>query len=75
MHIGQCIVIRKYIPAVITGILCLPLSMWLLVISINTLSYTNGQVLVYGLIGIVLIAGNLKVAHLIMHAFTEKMIK
>lgn len=48
---------------------------WLLVISINTLSYTNGQVLVYGLIGIVLIAGNLKVAHLIMHAFTEKMIK
>lgn len=74
VHIVQSVVIRKYIPAVITSILCLPLSIWLIEISISALSYTNAQVLVYSIMGIVLITVNLKVAHWIMHVYTKKVV-
>ena len=74
VHIGQSIVIRKYIPAVITSIICLPLSIWFIAISISALSCSISQVLIYSLIGIVAIAGNLKVAHWIIHVFTRKLV-
>ncbi|MGN0395715.1 MAG: HXXEE domain-containing protein [Coprococcus sp.] len=73
VHIGQSIVIRKYIPAVITSIICLPISIWFIASSIAWLSYSAGSVIVYSLIGIVAIAGNLKAAHWIIHIFTKKM--
>ena len=73
VHIGQSIVIRKYIPAVITSIICLPISIWFIASSIALLFYSAGSVIVYSLIGIVAIAGNLKVAHWIIHVFTRKM--
>ncbi len=74
VHIGETIVIKKYIPAVITSIICLPLSIWFIAISISTLSYSISQVFAYSLIGIVAIAGNLKIAHWIIHVFTKKII-
>lgn len=74
VHIGQSIVIKKYIPAVITSIICLPLTIWFIAISISSLSYSISQVLVYSLIGIVIIAGNLKIAHLIIREFTKKLV-
>ena len=74
VHIGQSIVIKKYIPAVITSIICLPLSIWFIAFSIGNLSYTITQVLLYSLIGIVAIAGNLKVAHWIIHIFTRRIV-
>ncbi len=72
VHIGQCIVIKKYIPAVVTSIICLPLSIWFIVVSISILSYSVSQVIFYSLIGIIAIAGNLKIAHWIIHIFTKK---
>lgn len=36
--------------------------------------YSMSQVLVYSLIGIVVIAGNLKIAHGIIHIFTKKLV-
>ncbi|MGN0740472.1 MAG: HXXEE domain-containing protein [Treponema sp.] len=73
VHIGQSIIIKKYIPALITSIICLPLSIWLIAISIHTLSYSISQVLIYSLIGLAAIAGNLKFAHWIIHTFTKKL--
>ncbi len=73
VHVGQSIIIKKYIPAVITGIICLPVSIWLIAISISILSYSISQVLACSLIGIVAIAGNLKIAHWTMHVFTKKL--
>lgn len=73
VHVGQSIIIKKYIPAVITSIICLPLSIWLIAMSINTLSYSISQVLAYSLIGIVAIVGNLKIAHWIIHVFTKQL--
>lgn len=65
---------KKYIPAVITGIICLPLSIWFIIVSINILSYSASQVIFYSLIGIIAIAGNLKIAHWIIHIFTKKLV-
>lgn len=74
VHICQSIVIKKYIPAVVTSILCLPFSIWLIAISIRALSYSISQVLVYSFIGLAIIAGNLKIAHWIIHVFTKKLV-
>lgn len=73
VHIGQSMVIKKYIPAFITSVICLPFSIWLIAASIRTLSYSVRNVVLYGLIGVVVIAGNLKIAHWIMHAFTKEL--
>lgn len=72
IHIGQSIVIRKYIPALITSLICLPISIWGIASSITLLSYSVSNVIVYSLIGIVAIAGNLEIAHWIIHIFTKK---
>lgn len=72
IHIGQSIVIRKYIPALITSLICLPISIWVIACSITLLSYSVSNVIVYSLIGIVAIAGNLEIAHWIIHIFTKK---
>lgn len=74
VHLGQSIAIKKYIPAVITGMICFPLSLCFIAESISILSYSISQVLVYSLAGIVAIAGNLIIAHRIMRAFTGKFI-
>ena len=73
IHIGQSIVIQKYIPACITSLICIPVSVWVIVRSITLLSYSISGVIVYSLIGIVVIAANLKIAHKIIHIFTKKM--
>lgn len=72
IHIGKSIVIRKYIPALITSLICLPISIWVIACSITLLSYSVSNVIVYSLIGIVAIAGNLEIAHWIIHIFTKK---
>lgn len=72
VHIGQSIVIRKYIPAVLTSVLCLPISIWLIGKSVGLLSYSIVAVAVYSVIGIVVILGNLKIAHEIIYSFTKK---
>lgn len=73
IHIGHSIVIQKYIPACITSLICIPVSVWVIVRSITLLSYSISGVIVYSLIGIVVIAANLKIAHKIIHIFTKKM--
>lgn len=73
IHIGQSVIIKKYIPALITSIICLPISIWGIKSSINLLSYSTGNIIIYSLIGIVVIVGNLKIAHWIMHTFTKNM--
>ncbi len=73
IHIGQSIILRKYIPALITSLICLPISIWVIASSITLLLYSVSNVIVYSLIGIVVIAGNLEIAHWIIQIFTKKM--
>lgn len=74
IHMGQSVVVRKYIPALATSILCLPFSLCFLTASIKTLSYPAGEIVLWGLAGTGIVAGNLKLAHSILHAFTRKFV-
>ena len=72
VHIGQSVVIRKYIPAVATSVIVLPLSVALIWKSAPLLGYTIPQFVLYSITGIAVIGGNLKLIHLGMRQFTLK---
>ena len=72
VHIGQSIYIKKYIPSLITSVVCLPISV---IILINSSKY-----IVFGLSTVLLIAGsillmiaNLRFAHWLMHKFGNRL--
>lgn len=68
VHIGQSVFVKKYIPSLITSIICFPVSV---IILINCMQY-----MIFNLTAVILIAGsillmmaNLKFAHWLMHRF------
>lgn len=71
IHIGQSIVIRKYVPCLITSIIALPVSVYAIYKSIILLEYSFYQVLFYSFIGISVIAFNLALAHMLMRSFSK----
>lgn len=72
VHIGQSIYIKKYIPSLITSIICLPIS---LVILINSLQYIDISLSTVLLIGgsIMFMIANLRFAHWLMHRFGKQL--
>ena len=72
VHIGQSLVIRKYIPALLTSVICLPVSVWLIIVSIGNLGFSAMQVILYSVLGLAVVGGNLKLAHWIIHKFVQK---
>ena len=68
VHLGQATIIRRYIPALATSIICIPLSIWLALKSYSLL--TMSPVLIVGIcVGIIGVAINLKFAHFLMKKF------
>lgn len=72
MHIGQSIIIRQYIPAFITSIICLPISLLIIKKCISALGCTTATIIVFSLIGIVIVFLNLKFSLFLMKKFTKK---
>ena len=66
IHIVESIVIRKYIPGLITSIICLPISSFIIYHCVLILKYSVCKLLFWGLVGIALVACNLRFAHWIM---------
>lgn len=66
VHIIQSVVIRKYIPALVTSILALPPSLLLLVKSIKIIEFSTILIIVFSIVGIVIVFVNLKIAHMLM---------
>ena len=71
VHIAQSIIIRKYIPSLITSIICLPVSIMILA--------QNATLTEFDLVTVLCLAGaviflivNLKFAHRLMHWFAKK---
>ncbi len=71
IHIVQSIVIKKYIPCLITSIIALPVSIYVIYKSIYLLEYSFDQVLFYSFIEISIIVLNLTFAHVLMRHFSE----
>ena len=71
IHIGQSIYIRKYIPSLITSIICLPISLIILVKCMDYIEFDFSTILciIVGIIGMVV---NLKLAHMLMHWYVKR---
>ena len=71
VHIIESVVIKKYIPALITSIIALPIGIWIIYKSIYILNYDIMTIVIFGVIGIMVIALNLKFAHWLMKRYSE----
>lgn len=71
IHIGQVVVIRKYIPALITSVLCLPISIWCIYQSILQLNCGIRITVIFVVVGILVVAVNLKFAQSLIGIFTN----
>lgn len=71
IHIGQSIVIKQYIPALITSITTLPISIWVIWKCIQVLNCEIGIMAVFSFVGIVIVGLNLKFAQSLIGKFTR----
>ncbi len=72
VHIGQSIFIRKYIPSLITSIICLPVSVIILIRCSRYIDFSLTTVVLIITV-ILLMMVNLKFAHWLMHRFGERL--
>ena len=71
IHIGQAIAIRKYIPCIVTSLICLPISIVILVKSSAFIEW-NAFAVALVISGILLMLANFKVAHGVMHYVNKR---
>ena len=71
IHIGQSVYIRKYIPSLITSIICLPVSLVIIVKCMDFIEFDFPAMLciIVGIIGMIV---NLKFAHMLMHWYVKR---
>lgn len=71
LHIGQSILIRQYIPALITSIIALPISIWVMFQCVGVLNCEISILVMFGLLGIAIVGLNLKFAQSLIGKFTR----
>ena len=72
VHIGMSICIRKYIPSLITSIICLPVSILVIIKCVAYLTFDLGTIVVI-VLSILCMMANLKFAHFLMHRFGKRL--
>ena len=73
IHIGQSLIIRKYIPALLTSIICLPVSTYVIYRSVCELPCDMPFMAVTALAGCIMVGVNLRAAQKLIGWFTRKM--
>ncbi len=71
VHIGQAVVIRKYIPALATSVLVLPASLWLIADCIKVSDFSPIEIVAYSLASTLAVGANLFLAHWLARKFGE----
>lgn len=71
IHIGQALAIRKYIPCIITSLICLPVSIVILVKSAPYIEW-NAFAVALVISGILLMLANFNAAHAVMHYVNKR---
>lgn len=72
IHIAQWVVIRKYIPAIATTFMALVYSMYTLWYIISTQTFTLADLTLWSVVGFILAAGNLALAHKLAALFDKR---
>ena len=75
VHIGQAVVFRKYIPALATSIICLPVSIWILKDCLSAIDASLVEIVAYSIVAVVAVVGNLVFAHWLTRRFNEWMMR
>lgn len=75
VHIIQSFVVRRYIPALISSIILLPISIFLISESIHYFRYHFSDVVIVSTLSVILMILNLILVHLIMRKVTQKIKK
>ncbi len=71
IHIIQWVVVRKYIPAIVTSILLLPYSIYGFIKISGSSYFTNSDIILWTIIGFALMAVNLIFAHWLADKFQK----
>lgn len=71
IHLIQCIIIKRYIPSVITSILCLPCCIYIIILMVLNLNISYTSIIGYSLIGIAIMIVNLIAIHKGMESFDK----
>lgn len=71
IHIGLTVMVRKYVPCVITSLICLPVSIVILVKSTSFIEWNTFAVALV-ISGILLMLANFKAAHMVMHYVNKR---
>lgn len=74
-HILQFFILKKYIPAVATSVICLPISIFIIVKVYTTLVFDIWEVFSYLFLGFLLVFINLFFAQKLIGVFTRRMNK
>ena len=72
IHIGQSIVMKQYIPATVTSIICFPFSVWIVHQCFLLILDEWWYVAIFAIAGITFVAVNLKFAQRLIGWFTKK---
>ena len=71
VHIGQAIVLRKYIPAVATSILLLPVCVWIAIECVREIDGSAVEIVAYSFVAAIAVGANLFLAHWFARKFNE----
>lgn len=71
IHLIQSIIIKSYIPAVVTSILCLPFSIYAIMLIISNLKINYISLIAYSIVGIIAMIANLVAIHRVMEKFDK----
>lgn len=63
LHLAQWLVVRRYIPALATSLLCLPICIWLLFAIENSRPFSVRELVLCALLGLLAAGANLFVIH------------
>ena len=72
VHIIQSIIIKRYVPALVSSIILLPISVFLINEVIHTFRYTFSSIVILSIICIIVMLLNLMFIHKIMKKVSEK---
>ncbi len=72
VHMGQSIMMKQYVPAVITSMLCFPISVWIIYKCFLSIEGFGACEIVCMIIGLVIVAINLKLVQKLIGWFTRK---
>ncbi|MBX4262797.1 HXXEE domain-containing protein (plasmid) [Clostridium estertheticum] len=69
VHCFQTLIVRKYVPAIVTSIFCLPICMYIIKHIVQL--FTLGTVVLYSIFGFIIMVINLGVIHKFMDVFSK----